>query len=75
VLIFGVVDAGYATGILFGHSSWIVLGIIVINAAPYFAWALRLSPKGSANQIPISAMQLRSVPKRRVCALTRVTGQ
>jgi len=51
-VIFGVVLA-YAAGILFGHSSWIVLGIIVVSLL--FAWALRLSP-GSANQIPISAM-------------------
>ena len=51
-VIFGVVLA-YAAGILFGHSSWIVLGIIVVSLL--LAWALRLSP-GSANQIPISAM-------------------
>ncbi|MET4705110.1 aromatic acid exporter family protein [Frigoribacterium sp. UYMn621] len=51
-VIFGVVLA-YAAGILFGHSSWIVLGIIVVSLL--VAWALRLSP-GSANQIPISAM-------------------
>jgi uncharacterized membrane protein YgaE (UPF0421/DUF939 family) len=51
-VIFGVVLA-YAAGILFGHSSWIVLGIIVVSLL--VAWALRLSA-GSANQIPISAM-------------------
>jgi uncharacterized membrane protein YgaE (UPF0421/DUF939 family) len=51
-VIFGVVMA-YAAGILFGNSSWIVLGIIVVSLL--VAWALRLSP-GSANQIPISAM-------------------
>ncbi len=51
-VIFGVVLA-YAAGILFGHSSWIVLGIIVVSLL--LAWVLRLSP-GSANQIPISAM-------------------
>ena len=51
-VIFGVILA-YAAGILFGHSSWIVLGIIVVSLL--IAWALRLSA-GSANQIPISAM-------------------
>lgn len=51
-VIFGVVLA-YFAGILFGSSSWIVLGIIVVSLL--VAWALRLSP-GSANQIPISAM-------------------
>jgi uncharacterized membrane protein YgaE (UPF0421/DUF939 family) len=51
-VIFGVILA-YGAGILFGHSSWIVLGVIVVSLL--FAWALRLSP-GSANQIPISAM-------------------
>ena len=51
-VIFGVILA-YAAGILFGHSSGIVLGIIVVSLL--IAWALRLSP-GSATQIPISAM-------------------
>ncbi|MHB1171785.1 MAG: FUSC family protein [Lacisediminihabitans sp.] len=43
----------YGAGLLFGNSSWIVLGIIVLSLL--LAWALRLTP-GSANQIPISAM-------------------
>ena len=51
-VIFGVILA-YVAGMLFGHTSWIVLGIIVVSLL--VAWALRLSP-GSANQIPISAM-------------------
>ncbi len=51
-VILGVLLA-YGAGVLFGHSSWIVLGIIVVSLL--IAWALRLSP-GSANQIPISAM-------------------
>ncbi|MET4782341.1 aromatic acid exporter family protein [Glaciihabitans sp. UYNi722] len=51
-VIFGVMLA-YAASLLFGHSSWIVLSIIVVSLL--LAWALRLSP-GSANQIPISAM-------------------
>ncbi|HEY8914170.1 FUSC family protein [Lacisediminihabitans sp.] len=51
-VVFGVLLA-YGAGALFGHSSWIVLGIIVVSLL--LAWALRLSP-GSANQIPISAM-------------------
>ena len=51
-VIFGVLLA-YAAGALFGHSSVIVLAIIVVSLL--VAWALRLSP-GSANQIPISAM-------------------
>jgi uncharacterized membrane protein YgaE (UPF0421/DUF939 family) len=51
-VVLGVVLA-YGAGMLFGHSSWIVLGIIVVSLL--LAWALRLSP-GSANQIPISAM-------------------
>ena len=51
-VIFGVILA-YVAGMLFGHGSWIVLGIIVVSLL--VAWALRLSP-GSANQIPISAM-------------------
>lgn len=51
-VIFGVILAS-AAGRVFGHSSWIVLGIIVVSLL--LAWALRLSP-GSANQIPISAM-------------------
>jgi uncharacterized membrane protein YccC len=51
-VVFGVLLA-YGAAMLFGHSSWIVLGIIVVSLL--VAWALRLSP-GSANQIPISAM-------------------
>ncbi|MCU1525993.1 MAG: hypothetical protein JWO18_2887 [Microbacteriaceae bacterium] len=51
-VIFGVLLA-YGSSLLFGHSSWTVLGIIVVSLL--IAWALRLSP-GSANQIPISAM-------------------
>ena len=51
-VIFGVILA-YAAGILFGHSSGIVLGVIVVSLL--LAWILRLSP-GSATQIPISAM-------------------
>lgn len=51
-VIFGVILA-YAAGILFGHSSGIVLGVIVVSLL--VAWILRLSP-GSATQIPISAM-------------------
>lgn len=51
-VIVGVLLA-FAAGALFGHSSVIVLGIIVVSLL--VAWALQLSP-GSANQIPISAM-------------------
>ena len=51
-VVVGVLLA-YGASLLFGHSSWIVLGIIVVSL--FLAWALRLSP-GSANQIPISAM-------------------
>ena len=51
-VIVGVLLA-YAAGDLFGHSTWVVLGIIVVSLL--LAWVLRLSP-GSANQIPISAM-------------------
>ncbi|MES2092200.1 MAG: FUSC family protein [Actinomycetota bacterium] len=51
-VIFGVLLA-FGAGSLFGNSSWIVLGVIVVSLLS--AWALRLSP-GSANQIPISAM-------------------
>lgn len=51
-VIFGVLLA-FGAGALFGHSSAIVLGIIVVSLL--VAWAFRLTP-GSANQIPISAM-------------------
>ncbi|HEY0260944.1 MAG TPA: FUSC family protein [Lacisediminihabitans sp.] len=51
-VIFGVLLA-YGASRLFGHSSWTVLGIIVV--ALLLAWALKLTV-GSANQIPISAM-------------------
>lgn len=51
-VVAGVVLA-YGVGLLFGNSSWIVLGVIVLSLL--LAWALRLTP-GSANQIPISAM-------------------
>jgi uncharacterized membrane protein YgaE (UPF0421/DUF939 family) len=51
-VVFGVLLA-YGAALLFGHSSWIVLGVIVVSLL--LAWALRLSP-GSATQIPISAM-------------------
>ncbi|AWB89427.1 FUSC family protein [Salinibacterium hongtaonis] len=51
-VILGVVLA-YGAGLLFGHSSFVVLILIVV--AIVLSWALRLSP-GSANQIPISAM-------------------
>lgn len=56
-VIFGV-SLAYGASLLFGHSTWIVLIIIVV--ALLFGWALRLSP-GSANQIPISAMLLLAV--------------
>jgi len=56
-VIFGVTLA-YGASLLFGHSSWIVLVIIVVSLL--LAWALRLSP-GSANQIPISAMLVLAV--------------
>jgi uncharacterized membrane protein YccC len=51
-VIVGVLIA-YGAGALFGHSTWVVLGVIVV--ALVIAWLLRLSP-GSSNQIPISAM-------------------
>ena len=51
-VILGVLLA-YGAGIVFGSSTWIVLGIVVVSLL--LAWALRLTP-GSANQIPISAM-------------------
>ncbi len=51
-VIFGVLLA-YTASVVLGHSSVVVLGIIVVSLL--IAWALRLSP-GSANQIPISAM-------------------
>lgn len=51
-VIVGVLLA-YGVGAIFGHSSWVVLGVIVISLL--LAWLLRLSP-GSSNQIPISAM-------------------
>jgi uncharacterized membrane protein YgaE (UPF0421/DUF939 family) len=51
-VILGVLLA-YGAGIVFGGSTWIVLGIVVVSLL--LAWALRLTP-GSANQIPISAM-------------------
>lgn len=51
-VILGVALA-YTIGQIFGSSSWIVLGVIVLSLL--IAWLLRLGP-GSANQIPISAM-------------------
>jgi uncharacterized membrane protein YgaE (UPF0421/DUF939 family) len=51
-VILGVLLA-YGAGLVFGGSTWIVLGIVVVSLL--LAWALRLTP-GSANQIPISAM-------------------
>lgn len=51
-VILGVLLA-YGASLVFGSSTWIVLGIIVVSLL--LAWALRLTP-GSANQIPISAM-------------------
>jgi uncharacterized membrane protein YgaE (UPF0421/DUF939 family) len=51
-VIVGVVLA-FGAAFLFGETSWIVLGIIVV--ALVLAWLLKLTP-GSANQIPISAM-------------------
>jgi Predicted membrane protein len=51
-VVIGVVLASTAT-LLFGHSSWVVLAIIVV--ALFLAWALQLTP-GSTVQIPISAM-------------------
>ncbi len=51
-VIVGVLLA-YGIAALLGHSSWVVLGVIVISLL--LAWLLRLSP-GSSNQIPISAM-------------------
>jgi uncharacterized membrane protein YgaE (UPF0421/DUF939 family) len=51
-VILGVLLA-YGAGVVFGGSTWIVLGIVVVSLM--LAWVLRLTP-GSANQIPISAM-------------------
>ena len=51
-VILGVLLA-FGAGVVFGGSTWIVLGIVVVSLL--LAWALRLTP-GSANQIPISAM-------------------
>lgn len=48
----------FGVGVLFGTSSWIVLGVIVLSLL--LAWTLRLTP-GSANQIPISAMLVLSI--------------
>lgn len=56
-VIFGVVLA-YAVGLIFGTSTWIVLGVIVV--ALLLAWVFRLSA-GSTNQIPISAMLVLSI--------------
>jgi uncharacterized membrane protein YccC len=52
------VTLAYGVGLLFGTSSWVVLGVIVLSLL--IAWALRLGP-GSANQIPISAMLVLSI--------------
>lgn len=51
-VVIGVVLASGAT-LLFGHSMWVVLSIIVVSLL--LAWALQLTP-GSTVQIPISAM-------------------
>ena len=51
-VILGVLVATGAT-LWLGHSTWVVLGTIVISLL--LAWALRLTP-GSTVQIPISAM-------------------
>lgn len=51
-VIVGVALA-FTAGKLFGDSTWVVIGVIVVSLV--LAWALRLTP-GSANQIPISAM-------------------
>jgi Predicted membrane protein len=51
-VVIGVVLASAAT-LLFGHSMWVVLGIIVVSLL--LAWVLQLTP-GSTVQIPISAM-------------------
>jgi uncharacterized membrane protein YccC len=51
-VVIGVVLATAAT-LVFGHSTWVVLAIIV--ASLLLAWALQLTP-GSSVQIPISAM-------------------
>lgn len=56
-VILGVLLA-YGAGLVFGHSTWIVLGIVVVSLL--LAWALRLTP-GSSNQIPISAMLVLAV--------------
>jgi uncharacterized membrane protein YgaE (UPF0421/DUF939 family) len=56
--VVGGVLVAFGVGLLFGHSSWIVLLAIVLCIL--LAWALRLSP-GSANQIPISAMLVLSI--------------
>lgn len=51
-VILGVVLA-YVASLIFGHSSFVVLAIIVV--ALLVAWGLKLSP-GSTVQIPISAL-------------------
>ena len=51
-VVAGVLIA-FAAGQLFGASTWIVLGIVVVSLL--VSWALRLTPS-SANQVPISAM-------------------
>ena len=51
-VIAGVLIAAGA-GAVFGHATWVVLGVIVVSLL--LAWLLKLAP-GSANQIPISAM-------------------
>jgi uncharacterized membrane protein YgaE (UPF0421/DUF939 family) len=56
--VIGGVLVAFGVGLLFGHSSWIVLLTIVLCI--FLAWALRLAP-GSSNQIPISAMLVLSI--------------
>lgn len=51
-VVIGVALA-FTAGLVFGSSSWVILGAIVVSLL--VAWVLRLSP-GSSNQIPISAM-------------------
>ena len=51
-VVLGVVLA-YGVGQLFGHSSAVVLAVIVVSLL--LSWLLRLTP-GSSVQIPISAM-------------------
>ena len=51
--VIGGVVLAYVVGFYLGHSSWIVLAVIVL--ALLLAWAFKLGP-GSANQLPISAM-------------------